>query len=93
MATYTIITTRPTGGASTYVVDYPADALVIADARQVLGEDVVAVSLARGTRHSSLTWLGSWRCVNGRARWIASQTAPFVPRPGRRGSSPQVVQT
>ena len=83
MANYTLITTRSTGGRSTYVLDYPADAQIIADAWRALGEAVVAVAVARGTLASEMQWLGSWRYLGGEPQWRASDMAPFPLRPTR----------
>ena len=82
MTHYTLVTTRPSGGRSTYVFNYPTDALIIADAQQVLGEDVMAIAIARGTAASGLQWLGAWR-LDGEARWNASNVTPFR-NPSRR---------
>lgn len=89
MTDYTLITTRPTGGRSTYVLDYPADAQIIADAQQALGEAVVSIAVARGTLASDMQWLGSWKFLSGEPQWTASGTAPFPRGRGR----PSLAQT
>lgn len=77
MPTYTLVTTRASGGSSTYVVDYADDASVISDAKQVLDEVIISVAIARDA-DVSRAWLGQWDLLEGEPRWSGSERAPLA---------------
>jgi hypothetical protein len=89
MATYTLVTTRASGGASTYRIDYADDDSIISDAKRLLGDAVISISIARGAVASELCWLGEWDLTQGEPRWTSGGLAPLWP--AARGRGPRLV--
>jgi hypothetical protein len=59
MATFQLVFTRPTGGQSANPADFSDDGMAIADAKLVLSDDVVSISIGRGALVVKPSGLGS----------------------------------
>jgi hypothetical protein len=70
MATYKLVTTRSSGGSSTYIMEYPSDDAIIADARKVVSGPIVAISIGRQVGVSGLEDLGTWQLGAAQPEWM-----------------------
>lgn len=69
MATYTLLVTLRSGAQPWNTTEFADDEMVIADAKGGLGEDVVSVAIARGSRLADTEWLGAWDWNDGEPKW------------------------